>query len=232
MALTPPISWSAPTTTPSVPSLSTTSTVAASEKHDLAKETPGPAGPNSNMVSTAPPAGVLPYAVLFIIWSLVIVVGLGLVWAYRVHKGIRIRDWRSIAVAVMAIHVLFVVCLVASWISNKFPCSAMFWAASILNPVCWAAYQVPNARLISYYLANRNSGMARRPGQPVKYFRTWHSWKMLSVIERTYTAISAGLLCQFLLTALMYFGSRHFHAEYGLWGTWNNKNDCERGPPW
>jgi len=193
--------------------------------------TPGPEGPTPELVSArAASSGVLPYAFLFLLWSFAVGIGMVMIWASRAHKGIQIRDWRLIGVAVGAIHLLFLVCLVVTWVPEKFSCRVVYWLVSLLVPACFVAFQLPNARLVGYYAANRTSGMATNPGRKAKWWHIRRRWQKLSVIKRTYVAVAVGYVFQFLLAALMFFGSRRFHASYGLWGEGHQK--CLYGVEW
>ncbi|KAK5128861.1 hypothetical protein LTR85_000194 [Meristemomyces frigidus] len=175
-------------------------------------------------------SALVPYVVLYLFWSLVVAVGLLCIWIHRERKATKIRDWRSITVAVLAIHLLFTACLIATWIPHKVTCHAVFWLVGLLIPTCFAAFQIPNARLVSYYLANKNSGMTLRPRTGGN--RVWRYWQKLTVIERTYFTVIVGLLLQFLFTTFMYFGSRCFHASYGLWGHPEDWQQCMYGFEW
>lgn len=172
----------------------------------------------------------MPYAVLFFVWTAIVGAGLAVVWVNRQRKATKLRDWRSIAVAVMAIQILFGIDIIAAWIPDRIGCAGVYWIVSLLIPSCLAAYQIPNARLVSYYLANKNNGMALMSA--TKGNRTWRYWTRMAVIERTYLTVIAGLVCQFLFTTLLYFGSRRFHDSYGLWGKHEDEQNCFYGFEW
>ncbi|KAK4545379.1 hypothetical protein LTR36_003559 [Oleoguttula mirabilis] len=174
--------------------------------------------------------GVVPYAVLYIFWSLVVAAGLIGIWLNRERKATKIRDWRCITIAVVAIHLLFTACLIASWIPKRFTCDAVFWVVGLLFPACLAAFQIPNARLVSYYLANKNSGMRQK--MHVKGSLTWRYWGRHTIIQRTYYAVIVGLLLQVFFITFMYFSSRRFHSEYGLWGRKEDWHMCLFGFEW
>ncbi|KAK5138516.1 hypothetical protein LTR08_000103 [Meristemomyces frigidus] len=189
-----------------------------------------------DMHARAPRAGVMPYAVLFFVWTIVVAGGLVTIWTTRGKKATKIRDWRAITIAVLAIHLLFMICLVASWIPKQFNCKVVFWMVSLMIPACLAAFQVPNARLVSYYIANKNSGMSQK--LPVRNEPKWRSWSLwcrwnrMTILEKTYFTVSVGLVLQFLFTTLMFFGSRRFHATYGLWGRKEDSAKCMFGFEW
>ena len=189
-----------------------------------------------NMHARAPASGVMPYAVLFFVWTIIITGAIFTVWTTREKKATKIRDWRSITIAVLAIHLLFAVCLVATWIPEHFDCRAVYWLVSLIVPACLAAFQVPNARLVSYYVANKNSGMSQK--LPVGNGQRWHSWGLwrrwnsMTVIQKTYLTVGVGLILQVLATSLMFFGSRRFHPTYGLWGQKEDSANCMYGFEW
>lgn len=174
--------------------------------------------------------GLLPYAVLYFFWTVLVVAGLFGIWRHRERKATKIRDWRAITVAVAAIHLLFTACLIATWIPQDVNCDVVFWQVNLLVPACLAAFQIPNARLVSYYLANRSSGMGVQ--RHIGGNRVWCYWKNLTVVERTYFTVTVGLVLQLFFTAFMYFGSRRFHHQYGLWGHRTDAKMCMFGFEW
>lgn len=132
----------------------------------------------------------------------------------------------------IAIHLLFQCGLVSVWLGSVFTCQARFWLAVTLFPTCLAAFQVPNAKLVAYYHANLGSDPGHNSTAGTSVRNLLYSWRHWTVTRKTYFSVVAGLICQIVASAFMFFGSRRFHADYGLWGQPSNATSCLYGFEW
>ncbi|KAJ9667215.1 hypothetical protein H2201_002736 [Coniosporium apollinis] len=159
------------------------------------------------------------YITFAIVWTLIVSVGLWLLWRNRRNAAIRIRSFTLTAAAVFALHVYFL-CVVTVYPENGlFKCGSEFWVMSIWLPFGIGLFQAANMRLLAYYEAQECLMLAEAHNRGKKRHQhtqrnTYEIWKSFDKLQRTYALIGLGLLVTVVSTFIMFFGSPKCRRGY------------------
>ncbi|KAH7128448.1 hypothetical protein B0J11DRAFT_271401 [Dendryphion nanum] len=181
-------------------------------------------------------AGVT-YVALSIVYTLIVSAELYLLYLHRETFCIRIRSIRVVFAAVSMLHVYLVIVLLVYPLNGQWPCSAEFWVMSVFLPSGMAFFQACNAKVLTAYESQRRlqrnflegARKKRLSYTPRGLFKAWLS---LDAALKVYYGTIVGLIISILPALVLFFGSRRFHATYGVFGPIVDAIQCRRGPEW
>ena len=146
------------------------------------------------------------YTTFITIYSILILVGLSIIWCNRRETIVRLHGVVLTTVTVLTLHVYLAALFVVYPLNGLFKCSTEFWYMSIIFPFGIAFFQASNAKLLSVAKAQYDSYYYKKwslkrakfgfsPGQSLAWFLG------LDYHERTYVCIGLGLVVQVWYTS-------------------------------
>ncbi|KAF2433472.1 hypothetical protein EJ08DRAFT_54912 [Tothia fuscella] len=177
------------------------------------------------------------YIAAAIIYTIIVLAGLTALFILRNTHAIRIRNFTVVCASVLSLHVYLVLILLVYPLNGLFKCGCEFWIMSILLPLGIALFQASNVRLYSYAKDQKSIAEGEFRRSRKFHFKfglsgLYEWFKHLSAETKTYVAIAVGLVVQGTLTIFLFFGSRKFHATYGIYSSHVSASQCRRGTEW
>lgn len=177
------------------------------------------------------------YVVVAILYTILLAGELYLLNRHRSSFSVRIRNLKIVFSAISILHIyLVLVLLVYPW-NGLFPCTAEFWIMSVFLPSGMALFQVCNARVLTAYESQRRLRRnylegARKRRLSYTPSGLWQAWKDLDAARKVYLGSIAGFLITLIPAVILFFGSRRFHSDFGVFGEPSDWKSCRRGFEW
>jgi len=164
-----------------------------------------------------------------IVWSLLLIAGMAFLHRHRQLPFLQIRKLGLIFCAVILLHLYAISCTLGITYGTMVPCEAQFWVMSIYLPFGMALLQAANSQF--QYIASQQRRFASlgnldeqevsEKSTPIDQALPWYKRAAIRCRNsdkptRTLVYICIGMAVQFLLTALVFFGSEMFHPGYGF----------------
>lgn len=164
-----------------------------------------------------------------IVWSLLLFAGMAFLRRHRQLPFLQIRKLGLIFCAVILLHLYAISCTLGITYGTMVPCEAQFWVMSIYLPFGMALLQAANSQF--QYIAGQQRRFASlgnleerevsEKSTPIDQALPWYKRAAIKCRNadkptRTLVYIGLGMVVQFLLTALVFFGSEMFHPGYGF----------------
>ncbi|KAK8190300.1 hypothetical protein IWZ00DRAFT_61280 [Phyllosticta capitalensis] len=169
-------------------------------------------------------------------YTTAIVVFLLILTLQRHTFAVRLRGFWLTVSAVCSLHVYLTLIFLVYAIRWWYNCAAEYWVMATLFPAGIGLWQMSNARLVYVYetqiaLLKKPSYAQRRKQpfflrEPVRFLRRW---KALDFQTQSTFLFVAGLSATVIISAIVFFGSRNFHENYGAFGKWSGPTKCFRG---
>ncbi|ORY05914.1 hypothetical protein BCR34DRAFT_42185 [Clohesyomyces aquaticus] len=177
------------------------------------------------------------YVVITILYSLLLSGELFLLYRHRLAFCVRIRNVKVVLCAICMLHVYLVIVLLVYPENGLFPCAAEFWIMSVFLPSGMAFFQACNARVLTAYESQKRLRRNFLEGARKKRLQwtprgLWEAWIELDAASKVYMGTVVGLVLSFIPAIILFFGSRRFHASYGVFGPIVDSRVCRRGAEW
>ncbi|KAI9809665.1 MAG: hypothetical protein M1825_000097 [Sarcosagium campestre] len=177
------------------------------------------------------------YIGVCIIWTLLVLLGVGLLVAYRKYEAVRIRNNSLVISSILMIHVYLALALLVYPLNGTFPCNLEYWLMSIYFPLGIGLYQAHNILLLNLSCLQRQlmynplRRPVRRTGSPWSLTAMFQKWHAMDLVGRTYFGIGLGMTVQFVVSVAVFLASRKFHS-FGITSTAGNATQCRKGWEW
>ncbi|KAF2874233.1 hypothetical protein BDV95DRAFT_327465 [Massariosphaeria phaeospora] len=177
------------------------------------------------------------YVVVAIVYTLILSAELYLLYRHRLAFCVRIRSIKVVFAAVSMLHIYLILVLLVYPQNGLFPCSAEFWVMSVFLPSGMAFFQACNARVLTAYESQRRLRRNFLEGARKKRLSftprgLYTAFSDLDAASKVYLGTIVGLIISFAPALVLFFGSRRFHAAYGLFGPVTDAVQCRRGAEW
>jgi len=155
------------------------------------------------------------YIAFALLYTVVVLVGLYVLFLLRRTTAVRLRSFPTICTTVLTLHIYLVLILVAYPLNGIYKCGAEFWVMSTLLPfgmalfqgtsvlrnrsLRWLNHTASNIRLLAYYEAQQalvDSVYLREKSRRARLSKLKAWWQYSSCVDKTYTGIKVGLAIQ------------------------------------
>ncbi|KAK8157983.1 hypothetical protein BKA80DRAFT_312362 [Phyllosticta citrichinensis] len=150
--------------------------------------------------------------------------------------AVRLRGYWLTVAALCSLHVYLTLIFLVYAIRWWYNCTAEYWVMATVFPAGIGLWQMSNARLVYVYetqiaLLKKPSYAQRRKHpfflrEPIRFVRRWRTLDFQT--QSTFLFV-AGLTATAVISGIVFFGSRNFHANYGVFGKWRGPIKCFRG---
>lgn len=166
------------------------------------------------------------YASITIIWTLTLFAGVGWLYFHRRVPFIRMRNLPLAVASVAFLHVYLVKILLAYTVNGNFTCSAEFWIMSIYLPFGIALFQAnvmqlasisdEQGKMVARHLNRLEEAPPTQEGWTLR--RLWERWCALTVLEKSFVFIGAGMIVQLFVTIILYATSPVLQGDWSSFG--------------
>ena len=155
------------------------------------------------------------YIAFAILHTIVVLVGLYVLFLLRRTTAVRLRSFRTICTTVLTLHIYLVLILVSYPLNGLYKCGVEFWVMSTFLPFGMALFQgtsilrnrnlrrlihiASNIRLLAYYEAQQalvDSVYLREKSRQTRLSKLKAWWQYSSCVDKTYAGIKLGLAIQ------------------------------------
>lgn len=88
------------------------------------------------------------YISVAIVWSIILFSAMGFLWYHRQLPQLQIRRLPLVFVAMISLHIYWIIVLIAYVLGPLYPCVVEYWVMSILLPFGIAMFQIANTQFL------------------------------------------------------------------------------------